>query len=130
MNGDERVRFDKWLWAARFFKTRSLATRELDLGRVRLDGERVKPSHDVRVGERIEVQQGTQRIEFIVRALSNVRGPAPAARELYEETPESVGKRARAAEVRRYGAEPAQSIKGRPTKKEGRLLRNAQQGSE
>jgi ribosome-associated heat shock protein Hsp15 len=130
MNGDGRVRIDKWLWAARFFKTRSLATREIDLGRLRVDGERVKPSHDLRVGERVEAQLGSQRIEIIVRALSHVRGPAPVARELYEETPESVARRARTAEVRRYGAEPAQSIKGRPTKKEGRLLRNAQLGGE
>src|SRR5512133_2358188 len=99
MSGAERVRVDKWLWAARFFKTRSLATRAIDLGRVRVDGERIKPAHDLRVGERVEIQQESMRIEVIVRALAQVRGPAPVARELYEETQESSERRARLAEV-------------------------------
>ncbi|HUN92943.1 MAG TPA: RNA-binding S4 domain-containing protein [Burkholderiaceae bacterium] len=117
-----RVRIDKWLWAARFFKTRSIATDAIELGRVRVDGERVKPAREVRVGERIEVVIGDSRTEVIVRALSDVRGPAPVARELYEETAASLERRARRAEVRRYGAEPAASLQGRPTKRDRRRL--------
>ncbi len=128
MNDAGRVRLDKWLWAARFFKTRSIATREIDLGRVRADGERVKPAHEVRVGELLQIQLPTQRIEVVVRALAIVRGPAPAARELYEETPDSRTRRARTAEIRRFGGEPAATIKGRPTKKEGRALRGLRRG--
>ncbi|MGE5336395.1 MAG: RNA-binding S4 domain-containing protein [Gemmatimonadota bacterium] len=123
MSSDDRVRLDKWLWAARFFKTRSTATREIDLGRIRVDGERVKPAHAVRCGERIEIQLATQRIEVFVRALATVRGPAPVARGLYEETAASADRRARVAERDRYAAEPAAAIKGRPTKREGRALR-------
>jgi ribosome-associated heat shock protein Hsp15 len=117
------VRIDKWLWAARFFKTRSQATQAIELGRVRVEGERVKPARHVRIGERIDITMAETRIEVIVRALSTVRGPATLARQLYEETSASSARRARLADVRRYGAEPAQTIKGRPTKREGRLLR-------
>jgi ribosome-associated heat shock protein Hsp15 len=126
---DDRVRIDKWLWAARFFKTRSLATREIDLGRVRVEGERVKPAREVRPGERIEILLGCLRIEIVVRSLSQVRSPAPFARRLYEETPASIERRERQAERRRYGAEPAATIKGRPTKKEGRALRSVRRDS-
>ncbi|MFN8822481.1 MAG: RNA-binding S4 domain-containing protein [Betaproteobacteria bacterium] len=118
------VRLDKWLWAARLFKTRSLATDAIDLGRVRLAGERIKPAREVRVGERYEITIGETRFEIVVRALSAVRGPAPVARTLYEETADSVERRQRRAEVRRFGAEPAQELKGRPTKRDGRLLRD------
>jgi ribosome-associated heat shock protein Hsp15 len=124
MNDHGPVRLDKWLWAARFFKTRSLATDAIDLGRVRLAGERIKPAREVRVGERYEISLGQTRVDIVVRAVSDVRGPAPVARTLYEETAESVERRQRRAEVRRYGAEPAQDIKGRPTKRDGRLLRH------
>lgn len=126
-DSEARVRLDKWLWAARFFKTRSLATREIDLGRVRVDGERAKPAHVVQPGARIDIQLPTQRIEIVVRALSDARGPATAARQLYDETPASVERRTRLAEGRRY-VEPAASIKGRPTKKEGRALRGLRRG--
>jgi ribosome-associated heat shock protein Hsp15 len=122
-SGGARVRLDKWLWAARFFKTRSAAIREIDLGRVRVEGERVKPAHEVRPGQCIEVALGTQRVEVVVRQLSQMRGPATVARQLYEETPASVARRERQSERYRYGAEPAATIKGRPTKKEGRALR-------
>jgi ribosome-associated heat shock protein Hsp15 len=120
----DAVRIDKWLWAARFFKTRSLATDAIELGRVRLAGDRIKPSREVRVGDQYEITIGDTRLDIVVRALSVVRGPAPVARTLYEETPESIARRARRAEVRRFGAEPAQEIKGRPTKRDGRLLRH------
>jgi ribosome-associated heat shock protein Hsp15 len=120
----DAVRIDKWLWAARFFKTRSLATDAIELGRVRRAGDRIKPAREVRVGDQYEITIGDTRLDIVVRALSAVRGPAPVARTLYEETPESIARRARRAEVRRFGAEPAQEIKGRPTKRDGRLLRH------
>lgn len=124
MNDHVSVRIDKWLWAARFFRTRSLATDAVDLGRVRLAGERIKPAREVRVGDRYEISIGETRFDVVVRALSDVRGPAPVARTLYEETAESIERRQRRADVRRYGAESAQDIKGRPTKRDGRLLRH------
>lgn len=123
-----RVRIDKWLWAARFFKTRSLAAQAIELGRVRIGGERVKPAREPRIGERVEIQMAETRIEVIVRAHSTARGPAPAARALYEETEASVERRTRHAEARKLAAEPATTIKGRPTKREGRELRRLQRG--
>ena len=116
------LRIDKWLWAARFYKTRSLATAAVDLGRVRLAGERIKPAHAVRVGDRIEIALGEHRIELQVLALSHLRGPAAAAQQLYEETPESAARRARRAEARRFGVEPAQALRGRPSKRDRREL--------
>lgn len=122
MTDESRVRIDKWLWAARFFKTRSLALDAIELGRVRIEGARIKPAREARVGERVEVQIGEQRIELVVCRLSSIRGPATAARLLYEETPASRERRERQAEVRRYGAEPAATIAGRPTKRDRRKL--------
>ena len=122
MDTTERVRIDKWLWAARFFKTRSLALDAIELGRVRIEGERVKPARETRVGERVEISQGEQRTVVVVRALSTVRGPAAAARLLYEETAQSVARRERQSQVRRYGAEPAATLQGRPTKRDRRRL--------
>jgi ribosome-associated heat shock protein Hsp15 len=116
------VRLDKWLWAARFYKTRALASTAIDLGRVRVEGERVKPARPARVGERIELLQGEQRIEVIVRALASLRGPAPVARGLYEETAASLLRREQAAQARRYGVEPARALRGRPTKRDRRQL--------
>jgi ribosome-associated heat shock protein Hsp15 len=117
------LRLDKWLWAARFFKTRSLASQAIELGRVRLRGNRIKPAHATHVGDALEVLIGETRFEIIVRALSAQRGPAPVARTLYEETPASVARREQALLMRHHGPEPAQAIKGRPTKKQGRDLR-------
>jgi ribosome-associated heat shock protein Hsp15 len=122
MDPVERVRIDKWLWAARFFRTRSLALQAIELGRVRVDGERVKPAREARVGETIVIQAGEARLQVTVRALSSMRGPAASARLLYEEAPESVQLRARRAEQGRYGTEPARSIQGRPTKRDRRQL--------
>ncbi len=118
--GTDRVRLDKWLWAARFFKTRSLASQAIDLGRVRIEGERVKPAHEAKVGEMLDVQVGEQRLQVVVRALSTQRGPASVARELYLETADSIASRNRREQQR--AAEPAQSIKGRPTKRDRREL--------
>ncbi|HXW64620.1 MAG TPA: RNA-binding S4 domain-containing protein, partial [Burkholderiaceae bacterium] len=83
---EERIRLDKWLWAARLFKTRSLASEAIDLGRVRVDGERIKPAREARIGELIDVQVADQRLQIVIRALSAQRGPASVARELYQET--------------------------------------------
>ena len=122
------LRLDKWLWAARFFKTRSLANQAIELGRVRLGGNRIKPAHSTRIGDSLEILVGETRFEIVVRALSTQRGPAPAARALYEETPASLARREQAQLMRRHGAEPAQEIKGRPTKKQGRELRRLGSG--
>ncbi len=126
MTDVERVRLDKWLWAARFFKTRSAAAQAIALGRVRVDGARVKPAREARLGERLQLQLPSASIEVIVRGLSAVRGAAPAARLLYEETADSIARRARLEQAR--AVEPAATIKGRPTKREGRELRRLQRG--
>ena len=128
MDESTRVRIDKWLWAARFFKTRSLAAQAVDLGRVRLDGLRIKPGREVHVGERLEIQQGDVRVDVIVRDLALMRGPAPVARQLYEETAESIARRERRVEQRRAGAEPAEALQGRPTKRDGRVMRRVLRG--
>ena len=122
MDTTERIRIDKWLWAARFFKTRSLALDAIALGRVRVAGERIKPAREARVGDRVEIVHGETRTVVVIQALSAVRGPAPAARLLYAETAESLARRERQAQVRRYGAEPAATLQGRPTKRDRRRL--------
>ena len=124
------LRLDKWLWAARFFKTRSLANQAIELGRVRLQGNRIKPAHSTRVGDALEIQVGETRFEIVVRNLSSQRGPAPVARLLYEETVASAARREQAQLMRRHGQEPAQELKGRPTKKQGRDLRRLQGDAE
>lgn len=124
--GAARVRLDKWLWAARLYKTRSLAADEIDKGRVSVNGLVAKPARELRVGDRIELRQGVLRRELCVRGLSHVRGPAPVAQALYEETPASVQARQHAAEQRRQGVEPALAIAhGRPTKQQRRELTRA-----
>ncbi len=122
MGESGRVRIDKWLWAARFFKTRSLALQAIELGRVRIEGERVKPAREARIGETVTVQVGEARLQVTVRLLSAIRGPASSARQMYEETPESLQRRERRSEQIRFGAEPARAIKGRPTKRDRRVL--------
>ena len=126
--GGARLRIDKWLWAARFFKTRSLAAEAIDLGRVRLAGERIKPAREARIGDLYRIAQGDQQIEVVVRALSAARGPAPVARLLYEETPASQARRAQRAAAQAATADPAQAIKGRPTKRDARELRRLRGG--
>ncbi len=123
------IRIDKWLWAARFFKTRSLAQEAVELGRVRLAGQRLKPSRDVKPGDRLTVERGEERFEIFVEKISVVRGPAPVAQTLYRETDESREKRERASEMRKIAMEPASTIaKGRPTKRDARLIRRVQSG--
>ena len=116
------VRLDKWLWVARFFKTRSLAQQAVAGGRVQLNGDRTKSAHEVKAGDTVVVRVGDWRWEVKVRALSDRRGPAEEARKLYDETAESRAERQRRSDLRRWGAEPAATLKGRPTKRDRRLL--------
>lgn len=117
----ERLRIDKWLWAARFFKTRSLASEEIDKGRIRINDVAVKPAREIRSGDQIEIRIGAITRTVLVKAINDKRGPAPVASLLYEETPESVVLRTVAAEQRRLAPEPAHSLaQGRPTKRERR----------
>ena len=117
------MRLDKWLWAARFYKTRALAVDEVNLGRVRVGGQPGKPARDVKVGDLLSIRTGNVTREVEVKGLSNQRGPAPQAQLLYAETPASVTAREAAAEARRLAPEPAATIaQGRPTKQDRRRL--------
>lgn len=116
------LRIDKWLWAARFFKTRSLAADEVSRGHVQVGQSDVKPSREIQVGDTLTVLQARIPRAVVVKALSAQRGPASVAQQLYEETPASLEKRARAAEAHRLSPEPALSITGRPTKRDRRDL--------
>lgn len=125
----DRLRIDKWLWAARFYKTRSLAVDEIVRGRVEVNGQVVKPAREVKAGDTVSVKQGSVERTVVVRGLSDVRGPAPVAQQLYEETPESVQAREKAAQQRRIAPEPAHTIEhGRPTKRGRRELDQVQRG--
>lgn len=116
------LRIDKWLWAARFFKTRSLAQQAVEMGRVKLDGQRIKAARTVRPGDLLQIRAGETDYEVWVRALHDRRGPASFARTLYEETAASLLGRQTAAEQRRLAAEPSQALRGRPTKQDRRRL--------
>jgi ribosome-associated heat shock protein Hsp15 len=120
----ERLRLDKWLWAARFYKTRSLAADDIDKGRIQVNGQVAKASRELRAGDQVEMRQsGAPARTLHVLALSTVRGPAPLAQQLYQETPESIERRKQHAEQRRQGIEPADSLsQGRPTKHDRRQL--------
>ena len=118
-----RQRLDKWLWAARFYKTRSLAADAVAGGKVRWNGETVKPARELKPGDELEISAGELRWTVIVRGVNQQRRPAPEARLLYEETPESAARRQRLEEVRRLAPMPGAGLKGRPTKKAGRLIR-------
>lgn len=117
------MRIDKWLWAARFFKTRSLASEALGLDRVHVNGAAAKASREVRLGDQIDVRQGPITRSLWVRGISNARGSATVAATLFEELPESIKRREQAAEQRRLAPEPAQTFtQGRPTKRDRRTL--------
>jgi ribosome-associated heat shock protein Hsp15 len=116
------VRLDKWLWAARFFKTRSMATAAVDGGKVRLNDERVKPARHVKTGDVLDIDNGASAWQVKVRDVAEKRGSATIAQQLYEETAHSIAQRERIAEQRRYFREPGESIKGRPTKRDRRRL--------
>lgn len=126
----DRLRIDKWLWAARFFKTRSLAADEIGKHRVQVNGDIAKASREVRPGDRVTIRLGPFTREVLVRGLSGQRGPAPVAQQLYEETQESLAAQAAVREQRRLGSEPALSIEqGRPTKRDRRELEHARRGN-
>jgi ribosome-associated heat shock protein Hsp15 len=119
---DERLRVDKWLWAARFYKTRSLASEAVSAGRVTLNGDRVKPAKEVRVGDEVRVRLGPYEHIVIVRALSDRRGPAVEAARLYEETADGRAAREKLREQLRLAPGPRFEEGGRPTKKDRRAL--------
>ncbi len=125
----DKLRIDKWLWAARFYKTRTLASEEIGKGRVEVNGQEVKPAREVKVGDTVSLRQGPVTRVVTVKGLSGVRGPAPVAQLLYEETADSLKARDEAALQRRIAPEPALSIEqGRPTKRGRRELDDARRG--
>ncbi len=122
----EKLRIDKWLWAARFYKTRSLAVEELDKNRVRVNGIEAKPAREVKVGDTIALRQGPVTRTVVVRRISNQRGAAPIAQQLYEESEDSLRLRAEVAQQRNLTADPASQLDhGRPTKRDRRNLDKA-----
>ena len=116
------MRLDKWLWAARFFRTRSLAQQAIVAGRVKLDDARVKPSHEIKKGNAVSIRVGDYEWQVKVLQLSDKRGPAEQARKLYQESEASRAERERRQDLRRWGAEPASTLKGRPTKRDRRRI--------
>lgn len=117
MMDDSKVRLDKWLWATRFYKTRGLAQDAIDAGHVRINGDRPKPSRTVKLGDRIELRLNQLEYLLVVRGLSDKRGSATVARELYEETPDSMAKREeRQLQLKAEHASFPHG-EGRPTKK-------------
>jgi ribosome-associated heat shock protein Hsp15 len=121
MTPPDTMRLDKWLWSARFFKTRGIAAEEIGKGRVQVNGLVAKASRDVRPGDTIALRQGVVPRLVVVRGLDMMRGPAATAQLLYEETPESIARRENAAELRRLAPEPAAALtQGRPTKRNRR----------
>lgn len=117
----EKLRIDKWLWAARFYKTRTLASEEIDKGRVQVNGFAVKPAREVKAGDLLQVRHGVTIRSVVVLGVSDKRGSAPVAALLFAETPESIALRTATAESRRLAPEPALSLtQGRPTKRDRR----------
>ena len=126
----DKLRIDKWLWAARFYKTRSLAVEEISKGRVRVNDVEAKPSREVKAGDTVALRQGPVIRTLVVRGISSQRGSAPVAQQLYEETEESLALRAQAADLHRLASDPASSLEhGRPTKRDRRSLDKAQGGN-
>jgi ribosome-associated heat shock protein Hsp15 len=119
----ERYRLDKWLWAARFYKTRALAAEDIERGRVSVNDQVAKSSREMREGDIVELRQARSTRTFVVRAVSRQRGPATQAQALYAETPESIARREAQAAERKLHQEPALAIEqGRPTKRDRRKL--------
>lgn len=123
MIDESRVRLDKWLWAARFFKTRSLASQAIAGGKVQVDGLRVKPSREVVVGDSLRIQKDQEEFGIVVKAVSGQRRGAPEAQLLYEETPDSIAARVEARETRRLLRVVGAAPPGRPGKRDRRLIR-------
>lgn len=131
MDKADAVRIDKWLWCARFFKTRSLAAEEIARGRVQVNGAPAKAAREVRAGDTVDLRQGRVARSVVVRAVASTRGPAPVAQQLYEETAESLAARALTAERQRLAPEPAAALHdGRPTKRERRAIDQARDWGE
>ena len=121
---DGKCRLDKWLWAARFYKTRSLATDAIDGGKIHVDGDRVKPAKEVRLGQVIQIRRKDLDMEVVVKALSVTRSGAPEAALLYDETPESAAKRDNAAVTKEADHAKRERGAGRPTKRQLRDIKN------
>lgn len=120
-DSEEAIRLDKWLWAARFFKTRQLAIDAIDGGKVHLNGNRVKPAKEVRPGQEVSVRKGPYEFVVIVKGISGRRGPASQAAELYEETPESLAEREKlSAQLKAAG--PVAAPETKPDKKDRRQI--------
>jgi ribosome-associated heat shock protein Hsp15 len=124
----DSVRLDKWLWAARFFKSRTLAVAAIEAGRVLVGEDRAKPARLIKVGERLKIAREQEKFELVIRGITELRKSAPLARLLYEETPESLLARQTVAENRRFYNEPSQDIAGRPTKRHRRALDRWKEG--
>jgi ribosome-associated heat shock protein Hsp15 len=118
----ERMRIDKWLWAARFFKTRSLASAAVDAGKVQINDLRVKPAREVKAGDVLRITIGQAQWVVVVQDVADKRGPASVARQLYEESDESRAAREAQREQARLVVEPGAAIRGRPTKRDRRRL--------
>jgi len=125
----DKIRIDKWLWAARFYKTRSLATDEINKGRIEVNQQTAKPSREVKTGDTVAIRREGLVRTVTVMGLSGVRGSAPVAQALYADTPESIQAKDAYVQQRRFAKEPALSIEhGRPTKRDRRELQQAQHG--
>ena len=118
----ESIRIDKWLWAARFFKTRSLAAEAVTGGKIEVNGSRAKPSRIMRLGDRLSIRRGPYEWTVVVKGVAKVRGPAPEAQLLYEETEESIRKREAASAQLKLERPPEFHIPGRPSKKDRRAV--------
>ena len=123
MSAEEKVRLDKWLWAARFYKTRNIAKEAIEGGKVHFQGQRCKPAKMPSIGEEYVIRTGYDERTVVIKALSGVRRGAPEAQLLYQETDESIEKREKAADLRKAGAFGIQTD-GRPTKKQRRQIQN------
>lgn len=121
-NSAKKIRLDKWLWAARFYKTRSLASEAIKGGKVSVNNARAKPSREVETGDRLVLRQGYDEKTVVVLALSDKRGSATAAQQLYQETEESLQKREKEKELRKLSAAQRAHGEGRPSKRERRLI--------
>ena len=119
----QQLRIDKWLWAARFFKTRSLAAQAVSGHKVKWNGDHAKVSREVKSGDEIEITVGELHYVVIVKGISDQRRPAVEARQLYEETEQSIAQRTQQQELRRLAPMPGANLKRRPTKRDGRLIR-------
>ncbi len=116
------MRLDKWLWAARFYKTRPLAAEAISGGRVHLNGQRVKPARALRVGDRLGIQRGIVHFDVIVRGLNDKRRPAAEAQQLYEETADSIAERERQREIHKHANQSVHRSDSRPNKKQRRHI--------